>query len=362
MLFWKYTRVFAPLLAIVAYSLGAPSASADEFTQTNLTSDIPGLAQNTDSNLKNPWGVSFSPTSPFWVSNHVSGNATLYGASGGSVPLVVSTPPGSPTGQVFNGTGQFLLNGKSSLFIFDTLAGTVDAWNGGTAATVVATTSGAAYTGLALASVGTTNYLYAANASGRIDVFDSSFKPVTLSGTFSDPSLPAGYTPYNIQAIGGNLYVEYSKGFQTGTGLGIVDKFDPNGNFVQRLITGGPLDAPWGITLAPAGFGSFGGDLLIGNLGNGEINAFNPSTGAFLGTLLDEHGNPIVNDGLWSLSFRTGGGFNPEALYFTAGINNQTDGLFGSIVATPEPSTLLIGGVGLVTVMLLNRQMARKRG
>jgi uncharacterized protein (TIGR03118 family) len=321
------------------------------------------LAPNTDANLKNPWGASFSPTSPFWVSNQVSGNSTLYSASGAAVPLIVATPPGSPTGQVFNSTTQFALNGKPSSFIFDTLGGTVDAWNGGSAATVMATTAGAAYTGLALASVGSNNYLYAANtAQGRIDVYDSSFKPATLSGTFSDPNLPAGYTPYNIQAIGGDLYVEYSKGFQTGSGLGIVDKFNANGTLIQRVVTGGVLNAPWGVTLAPAGFGTFGGDLLIGNFGNGEINAFDPATGTFLGTLLDQHGNPIVNDGLWSLSFRTGGGFNTEALYFTAGINGQKDGLFGSIVATPEPGTFLIGAFGLLAIVLFNnRRMVRTR-
>jgi len=331
-------------------------------TQANLTSDIPGEAQNTDPNLKNPWGVSFSLTSPFWISNQVSGNATLFNAAGvpfpAATPLVVTTPPGSPTGQVFNGTMDFQVNGTAAHFIFATLGGTIDAWTGGTTATVQATTAGAAYTGLALANNSSGNFLYAANfAGGLIDVFNSTFAPATLSGSFSDPNLPTGYTPYNIQNINGNLYVEYSMGFTKGAGLGIVDEFDSNGNFIRRVVSaGGVLNLPWGITTAPAGFGPFGGDLLVGNLGDGKINAFDPTTGAFVGVLSDSHGNPIVNDGLWALAFRTAPGYNPNSLYFTAGINGQKDGLFGTITPTPEPATFLVGALGLAFLFVVKRR------
>ena len=346
------------LFAALSLAGAVTSAFGSELTQTNLTSDIPGMAQNTDPNLKNPWGVSFSPTSPFWVSNQASGNSTLYGAAGVPLPLVVTTPPASPTGQVFNGTTDFQVSGTAAHFIFATLAGTIDAWTGGASSAVVAATPGAVYTGLALANNGSSNFLYAANAvGGRIDIFNSTFAPATLSGSFTDPNLPAGYSPYNIQNINGNLYVEYSQGFTMGAGLGIVNEFDANGNFVRRIVSaGGALNTPWGITMAPAGFGSFGGDLLIGNLGDGKINAFDPTTGAFQGVLSDSHGNPLVNDGLWALAFRTAPGYNPNSLYFTAGINGQTDGLFGTITPTPEPATFLIGALGFAVLLVAKRR------
>ncbi len=355
----KHRRVLFPALAGLSLAGAQLLSGASVFTQANLTSDVPGLAANTDQNLKNPWGVSFGGASPFWVSNQVSGNSTLYNGAGVPQTLIVSTPPASPTGQAFvGGTGQFVApNGKPALFTFATLAGTIDAWNGsnGTTASVVATTSGAVYTGLTLANNGSGNFLYAANALGGINVFDSSFKPVTLAGSFVDPNLPKGYTPYNVQAVGGNLFVTYAQGRNTGLGLGIVSEFDANGNFVKRLISGGQLDAPWGITLAPSGFGKFGGDLLVGNFGNGEINAFNPSNGSYLGTLANAQGNPFVNDSLWSLSFRTASGFNPDSLYFTAGINGEKDGLFGSITPTPEPATFAVAGLGLLALVALKR-------
>lgn len=355
-------RGFVSLLAALTLTGGTGHLFADTaFSQMNLTSDIPGMAQNTDPNLKNPWGVSFAPTSPFWVSNQGSGNSTLYDGKGAIVPLVVSTPPGSPTGQVFNGTGQFTEpGGKSSSFIFATLGGQIDGWNSGdvTTAATLASKTGAVYTGLALANNGSANYLYAANARGGIDVFDSNFKPATLSGSFVDPSLPKGYTPYDVKNIGGNLYVEYSQGRTTGAGLGVVSEFDANGHFIREVAAGGALDAPWGITMAPAGFGKFGGDLLVGNFGNGEINAFDPTTGALLGTLEDGSDHPIVNDGLWSLSFRSAAGFNPDSLYFTAGINGEKDGLFGSITPTPEPSTFFVAALGFFAMFAFKR--ARK--
>lgn len=184
-----------------------------------------------------------------------------------------------------------------------------------------------------------------------------------------DPNLPAGYAPYNIQLIGSDLYVEYAEVSTTagtatrGTGLGYVDVFDLNGNLLQRLVSNSALDAPWGVTLAPAGFGQFGNDLLVGNFGDGTINAFNPLTGAFLGTLDDSNGNPIVNSNLWAIDFRTNGGdtSNPDALYFDAGINRQADGLFGEITPTPEPSIYGSAGLGLVAIWALAILGRRKR-
>ena len=334
--------------------LGASSSLfASSFFQTNLVSDIPGMAAVTDSNLKDPWGMSFSATSPIWVSDRATGVSTLYSGTGAVVPLVVSVPPGAPlgpTGQVFAGGAGF--SGNPS-FIFDTLGGTVDTWAGGSTATVVVTTPGAHYEGLASAN-GT---LYAANfgSGGGVNVFSSSYAPETLSGSFTDPNIPLGYSPFNIQNISGLLYVEYAK-VTSGVpvplpgGGGFVDVYNTNGNLVQRLISNGALDAPWGITIAPAGFGSFGGDLLVGNFGNGEINAFNPTTGAFVGTLTDQNGNPIVNSGLWALDFGNSSA-NPNALYFTAGINMGTDGLFGDIQATPEPASAGLIALGILGLL-----------
>ncbi len=338
------------------------------YFQTNLTSDVPGLAANTDPNLKNPWGISFSPTSPFWVSDQASGLSTLYTGTGSALSLVVSVPPSSPppagpTGQVFNGTTSFALAGGSSHFLFDTLSGTIDAWgsSAGTTAVVMASSPGAVYTGLAIGSVGSNNYLYAANNAGGIDVYDGSFNNVsgtTFAGKFVDPNPVGGFSPFNIQSIGGNLYVEYAALNSMGFPLpgGYIDEFDSSGNFIKRIATGGALDAPWGITLAPStGFGSYSGDLLVGNFGNGEILAFDPTTDAYLGTLDGPNGQPIHNSFLWALDFGNGGtGFNSSDLYFTAGINGQRDGLFASIQPIPEPGTagltamvlMLIFGVG----------------
>ena len=340
---------------------------ADVLTQINLVSDVPGNAATTDPNLKNPWGVSFARTSPFWISNQGSSTSTLYDGAGNAAPLVVSIPAGSPpsgpTGQVFNSTSDFALpSGSAAHFIFDTLNGTIDGWSGGTSAVQATSTPGAIYTGLALASSGGSNYLYAADSTGQIRVFDSSYHAVTLAGHFTDPSAISGYVPFNIQLMGSSLYVTYAQLTAAGTGLpgGYIDQFDTSGNFVKRLATGGALYAPWGLALAPAGFGSYAGDLLVGNFGNGEILAYNATTGAYLSTLNGTNGQPIVNDFLWSLNFRTGGtNVNTNALYFTAGINNQADGLFGEITDTPEPQTAAGVCLGLAALALF--QFYRRR-
>ena len=359
---FRYTH-----LCLLAFSLTPAMLVADTFVQTNLVSDVSGLAATTDPNLKNPWGFSYSATSPFWVSNQGSGNSTLYDGAGNPAALVVTVPgggpPSGPTGQVFNGgTGFVLPNNTPAHFIFDTLNGTIAGWNAGTTAVTMVTTPGAVYTGLAIANNGAIPYIYAADTTGHIRVFDAGYNPVTLAGNFTDPNAIAGFTPFNVQTIGNSLYVEYAMtpGGHALAG-GYVDVFNTDGTFVKRLATGGPLFAPWGVTLAPSTFGSFGNDLLVGNFGNGEINAFDPNSGAFLGTLDGSNGQPLVNDNLWALGFRTGGANdNPNALYFTAGINGEADGLFGAITPSPEPTTLALLGLGVACIGLARRKKRLK--
>ena len=338
----------------------------NSFAQHNLVSDIPGVAYLTDPNLVNPWGVSFSATSPFWVSDNGTGVSTLYTAAPSKVPLTVTIPPpaggsgSAPTGQI-NGFG-------GAAFVFATEDGTISAWAGGTSAVLKVDNSpgGSVYKGLAQASVGGNSYLYATDFhNGAINVFDSSFASHSFgAGTFTDPSLPAGYAPFNIAASGGNLYVTYAVQDATkhddvpGPGNGIVDVFTADGVFVQRLVSnGGALNSPWGMAWAPAGFGKFGNDLLVGNFGDGTINVFDPTTGTWLAQLDDPSGNAVTNQGLWAIIFGNGGsGGSPNILYFTAGIpgpggNIEDNGLFGSIAPTPEPGTLTLLGSGLASLI-----------
>ena len=360
------------LMAAIALCLFTKSLLSNEFLQTNLVSDIPGMATTTDPNLKNAWGISFGTTTPFWVSSQVGSVAKLYAGDGSTIaPLVVGVPAGGPTGQVFNSTSGFVeADGKPALFIFDTIGGSIYAWNPGNGfgppspvpAQLAASSSGSVFTGLALAG----DHLYAADfrsSGGGIKVFDSSFTPATLSGSFTDPNVPSTYAPYNVQMLNGKLYVEYaqvgSNGFPVfGNGLGYVGVFDFNGNFLSGdpgNISKGHLNSPWGITFAPAGFGDFAKDLLVGNLGNGWINAFNPTTGAFVGTLDDEHGNPIAINGLWALTTRApGSGFDANAVFFSAGPNSFADGLFGKLDPVPEPVSWGLGALGFVTIGLLS--------
>jgi uncharacterized protein (TIGR03118 family) len=355
--------VLALCLAAVVFplALAAPvgaSQPGNAYRQTNLVSDLPGLAQLTDPDLVNPWGLAASQTSPAWIANNGTNKATLYrgfvdGSPVQKASLVVSIPGGAPTGQVFNPTSGFVVSSGTASgpasFLFDSEGGQVTGWNPNvpppppsTQAQVGASPPDAVYKGLAIASTPFGTFLYAADfRNGRIDVFDSSFNLVHLSGSFSDDEIPAGFAPFNVQTLGGLLYVAYAKQDAdhedevAGQSLGFVDVYDVNGNLLRHLIDRGQLDAPWGLALAPAGFGRFGGALLVGNFGDGRINAYDPNTGEFLGRLRNEDNKPIEIEGLWALRFGNGVAIgNPTTLLFTAGINDEAHGLFGAIEPT----------------------------
>jgi uncharacterized protein (TIGR03118 family) len=362
------TVVTAGALATAALGAAPASAHTTAYRQVNLVSDQPGKAPLTDPDLVNAWGLAASPGtdakpgSPLWVADNGSDKATLYtGATATSVNkagLVVSVTGAAPTGQVFNSAQSgFVVSDKqghsgSSMFIFDTENGTIDGWNPAVGATgsnpstvtEVARDNGAnaVYKGLATAqaSDGKT-YLYATNfRSGRVEAYDSTFTPVQLpGGLFVDPRLPAGYGPFGIAEINGKLDVTFAKQDATlhddvaGPGHGFVDVFTNDGAFVRRLASRGALDSPWGLALAPAGFGRFSGDLLVGNFGNGHINVYSPSTGAHLGQLRQQSGRPIVIDGLWGLSFGNGNAARTDQLLFSAGPDSESHGLLGKIVA-----------------------------
>jgi uncharacterized protein (TIGR03118 family) len=323
----------------------------------NLVSDLPNLGDFTDPNLMGAWGISESSKSPFWIANAGTGTSTLYASDGTVIPLVVTIPAamsgtGSPTGTVYNSTTGFnVASGQPAAFIFATLDGTISGWNSKvnqTQAIVMVNNSskGAIYTGLAIGASGSNTYLYAANInSGTIDVFDSSYAPVTLQNAFQDSQIPAGYVPFNVQYLAGNLYVEYAlqnsgKNFIVpGAGNGYVDVFSTSGTLVKHLIAQGNLNAPWGVAIAPANFGDFANDLLVANFGDGTINAYNATTGAFVATLNDVYGTPIVVPNIWALQKGNGGsGGDPNAIYFTAGLpgpDNGTHGLLGRLQAAP---------------------------
>jgi uncharacterized protein (TIGR03118 family) len=353
---------------LTTMALGAAPASAhtaSTYRQVNLVSDQSGKAHLLDSDLVNAWGLAqspgtnASPGSPLWVADNGTDKATLYaGATSTSVSkagLVVRVTGAAPTGQVFNGdTSAFMVhdahgNKGASVFLFDTENGTIDGWapNVGTSpapstVTEVARNNGAnaVYKGLATAKSGGKSYLYATNfRSGRVEVYNATFKPAELpGGLFVDPRLPAGYGPFGIAEIKGMLYVTYAKQDARlhddvkGMGHGFVDVFTNSGKFVKRLITRGALDSPWGMALAPSTFGHFSNDLLVGNFGNGRINAYNPTTGKWLGALHHPSGSPVVIDGLWGLEFGNGNAAKTSELVFSAGPAGESHGLLGKLV------------------------------
>jgi len=351
--------------------LGARPGHASPLEVTKLASDVPGLALATDPGLVNAWGMAASATSPLWINANGAGTSEIYNGAGVKQALVVTIPgDGSVTGAAFgNVAGSF--NGNAFLFVSED--GTVSGWRGalGTSAEVLQTASADnVYKGLAFANIGGQGYSYAANfRQGGIDVLKGNGGAPDLSGNFVDPNLPAGYAPFNVQNLGGMLYVTYAvqdgakKDDVAGAGNGIVSRFDLQGNFLGRLATGGALNSPWGLALAPAGFGDLAGDLLVGNFGDGLIHAYD-AAGTLVETLMDTGTNPIMIEGLWGLRFGNGGnGGDPSTLYFTAGPDDESHGLFGmlSVAATPEPSDLALLTLGLGGLAFSRRRKPQRR-
>jgi uncharacterized protein (TIGR03118 family) len=340
------------VLAAVVLAAGSSAAEDNAYVVHRIISNVPGAADHQDPNLVNGWGLDAGPTSPWWVADNGTDRSTLYTAGGTINPLVV-TVGGGPTGLVFNsgGANSFrVTNGVTTaraLFLFASEDGTIRGWapqvNGTVAQIGFSSVDDASYKGLAIASTAAGDRLYAADFhNGRVDVFDGSFGLVTATGAFVDPTLPDGFAPFGIRAIGGMVFVTYAKQDEeradevAGQGLGFVDAFDTAGAFLGRVATRGQLNAPWGLAIAPAGFGRFSGDLLVGNFGDGQINAYEPlPSGHFehRGELRGTDGKPVTIDGLWALSFGHNSVNNgpAETLFFTAGPNDEEDGLFGSI-------------------------------
>jgi uncharacterized protein (TIGR03118 family) len=346
------------LLFGLLMTLGSASvlcAQQAGYSQTNLVSNTAGVAKTTDTQLLNPWGISFLPGQDFWIANNNSGRSTLYDAQGNKNALVVTIPgatknpngncsPGCPTGNVSNGNGSYFGGGS---FIFDTEDGIIANWTGAGSAVGAFdnSASGAVYKGLAMLN---STFLLVANFnSGKIDVLDRNFNLTSLSGSLTDPNLPAGFAPHGIHVIGNQIYVAYAMqdaakhDAQPGAGLGQVDIFDMNGNFMSTFVAaGGKLNAPWGVVATPATFGTFPNAILVGNFGDGTINAFD-TKGKFLGQLTDSSNNVLVNPGLWDMVFGGGGpSGDPGTLYLTAGGGNQpnfpaggsTTSVFASVV------------------------------
>jgi uncharacterized protein (TIGR03118 family) len=345
--------VVVPLLFLFA---APPAAASGGYRVDRLVSDVPGRAANLDPHLVNAWGLVAGPSTPWWVADNGTDASTLYDGAGNPLPLVVKVA-GAPTGTVFNGGSGFVVSHKDesgpSIFLFATEAGTIRGWDPsvgpGTTSrrsfiVVNRSHAGAIYKGLAIASIATGSLLYATDFhNGRVDVFDANLDRVRSPGAFVDPGLPSGFAPFGIQTVGESIFVTYAmqdanaEDDVKGSGLGFVDEYTATGAFVQRVVSRGDLNAPWGIAQAPEGFGEFSGDLLIGNFGDGEINAFAPtSKGGFedQGELTRPGGRTIAVDGLWALEFGNGGAAGPTtSLFFTAGPADEAHGLFGKIEA-----------------------------
>jgi len=351
--------IVAPLAVALVTALAATgsAAPANSYRVTNLVSDVPGEAAHLDPNLVNAWGLAASSTSPWWVADNGTDVSTLYMGDGNAVPLVVQVE-GAPTGLVFNGGPNFVVsdgqgNSGPSRFMFSTESGTIRGWNPNvpppppsTQSFVVVDRSDveAIYKGLAIASTPSGDFLYATDFhNARVDVFDGEFNLVTPPGAFTDRKIKKGFAPFGIQTIGDHIFVTYAKQDESGEddvaghGLGFVDMFDTSGNLVERVATRDDLNAPWGIALAPATFGRFGGDLLIGNFGDGRINAYEAMRNGHFehrGRLRGPDGKALTIDGLWALGFGNGAAAGPtDTLFFTAGPDDESHGLFGKIEA-----------------------------
>jgi uncharacterized protein (TIGR03118 family) len=372
---------FAALSAALLLSHPPRASAKNSFEEADLVSDVPGRAAQVDPHLVNPWGIVRGPHGQLRVVDNGAGVSTLYSANGTSgVPVIVVPPAGegNPTGVVRNRTRSGFMVSKvetsrRSRLIFASEDGSISAWNpqvDSTNAITVATTEGAIYKGVALARNEDGAFLFATNFhAGVVDVFDGHFAPVSWPGAFTDPDLPDGFAPFNIANVMGRILVTYAKQDAEkhddlhGPGLGYLDEYDRRGHLLRRLVSQGPLNAPWGLALAPGDFGEFSHTLLVGNFGDGEINAFDPATGKFLGHLDDASGNPISIEGLWGLRFAPGPKNDGEldsdleaesdslsdsdalsesdadespTLYFTAGIDDEAHGLFGSLRPTHE--------------------------
>ena len=345
-------RLSAAVAVVVAVATilaaATPAAERNAYVVHNLVSDGALPADHVDSNLVNAWGLTSRQTSPWWVADNGADVSTLYRADGTQPALVVSVP-NAPTGTVANETPSFVVGAGPAFFLFATEEGKILAWNPGlgTTAQVVADRSGegAIFKGLALASTPGGDFLYATDFhNGRVDVFNGSFGQVTTPGAFQDPRVPDGFAPFGIQNVGGTIFVTYAKQDAEGKddvhgqGLGFVDMFDTSGTLLGRVATRGQLNAPWGLAMAPANFGRFGGDLLVGNFGDGQITAFERGPGGGFeprGQLRTGSGSVLSIDGLWALQFGKGAAANgpTDTLFFTAGPNDENDGLFGTIRA-----------------------------
>ena len=354
------------LLVVSAPTTAANINSQNRFVVTNLQSDVPGRAAHTDPDLVNGWGIAALPTSPWWVADNGTHKSTLYnGNTGAKVALTVDVAgaggePADPTGIVANTSSEFVITGSSGAtsaarFIFDGEDGAISGWNGGPSSGVEATSqNGAIYKGLAIGSVtsgGTThNFLYATDFhNNHVDVYDGSFDLQTWAGAFVDPGLPAGFAPFGIQNIAGTIYVTYAKQDAdaedeiAGPGLGFVSAFGTDGSFLVRVASGGALNAPWGLAWAPASWERFGGHLLVGNFGDGRINGYSPTASGWeaRGHLKDANSHPIAIDGLWGIGFGNNNGSNnggagpTNTLFFAAGPDDESHGLFGSVSMAP---------------------------
>jgi uncharacterized protein (TIGR03118 family) len=391
----KYAvRLLKSCLYVAAAVVLVPALTfAQKYVQTNLDTDLATGAKFTnDGNLLNPWGLTRSTTGPWWVSDNNAGVSTVYDSTGakhltvtipgpnGTFPCTTTNPPtptgcfvAAPTGIVYNGTASFEVtpNGKPAEFIFDTEDGTISAWAGGAAATLEVDNSanptaadGAVYKGLTIGEFHGNVYLYATNfRAGKVEVYDTNFKQIFRlddddrytdhwdadhaddSGFFEDKSIPKGFAPFGIQNIGGSIFVTYAKQNAAkhddiaGSGNGFVDVYSTGGKFLTRFEPGPWLNSPWGVVWTPRDFGEFSNNILVGNFGSGQIAAYDGFTGKFKGLMKDETGKPLSINGLWSLTFGNGASAGPfNSLFFTAGINDENDGLFGTL--TPDPAEL----------------------
>jgi uncharacterized protein (TIGR03118 family) len=344
----RFARGTASVAAGAALLIGAaagPAAAkqgdrhgdAGSYVETPVVSDQPGVAPVTDPDLVNPWGISFGPTTPLWTANNGTSTSTLYSTNPAAAkqPLVVTTQPG-PTGTVFNDTTEFALpDGTASKFLFASLSGQLSAWGAGTQTTTTASVSGTAFTGLALAHTNDGARLYAADAaSTNVLVYNGKWQ---LDGILKDRKLPQGLTTYNVAAIGDKIYVSYAPapGVQSRV-QGVIDVFNLNDQLERRLVTGGVLDGPWGMVVAPHTWGRFADALLVGNEEGGQINAFDPRSGRFLGTVRDAHGQQIGEAGLWGMAFGNGVIGTPNDLIIAIGTDEYKHGLVALVHPTPK--------------------------